>query len=324
MNAFDGCVICKSRKIGKKYHKFGHDLVRCRKCGLVFSEPGFDEEKVLNRYGRDFFVDEYLPIFNADERSFDLELINRHYSLFLNMLAPFFEPGKKMLDVGCGAGFFLKAASERGWDAEGVEISDYAAEYARGVVKQKVYTGKLESVDLTPASYDIITLLDTIEHLFTPHIGINLIYKLLSKGGILFIQTPDYNSLSRLLLGKDWAVLSPFEHIHYFSHKTLNLLLEREGFEQININNHIFFHPDYTHDKKALRYKLWRKSYAYIAQKPFFKKIQKINLHELRAMSDVFFEIESPAIFRSRVKALLYSGIRRILKGDGLIAIAKK
>jgi hypothetical protein len=114
------CVLCQSQNFRVIYRKFNLNLVRCKNCRLVYTNPRLIEKELLTRYGQEYFYNEYLPIFNADSTRFDLETVNKHYSLYINLLQPFYKPGKNLLDLGCGPGFFLKSAERAGWTAEGV------------------------------------------------------------------------------------------------------------------------------------------------------------------------------------------------------------
>ena len=76
-------------------------------------------------------------------------------------------------------------------------------------------------------------MFDVIEHLFEPRAVLQALASALGPGGMLVISTPNIDSASRYLLGPDWAVLSPLEHVYYFSEDSLRRLLEATGFAQV-------------------------------------------------------------------------------------------
>ena len=79
----------------------------------------------------------------------------------------------------------------------------------------------------------MVVMLEVLEHLFEPQQELESVRSVLQPGGLLLITTPNFNALSRLALGNDWAVLSPEEHVYYFTEGTLTTLLRRVGFHAI-------------------------------------------------------------------------------------------
>jgi SAM-dependent methyltransferase len=134
----------------------------------------------------------------------------------------------RLLDVGCALGDFLIEAERVGWLAEGVEVSDFAAAHARdrGL---RVHAGELERSGLADASYDVITLYDTIEHLQDPVGTLREIRRVLAPGGLLHLVTPNVASLQARLLGRRWYHYKPGEHLYYFSPLTLRRAIEAAG-----------------------------------------------------------------------------------------------
>jgi len=306
------CNLCRSSKFRIIYKKFGLCLVKCKECSLVYAYPKMPENEIFKRYSKDYLFNEYLTIFQADQQSYNIELILAHYSLYLQLLDSFSGEGKKILDIGCGPGFFLKAVEERDWQGEGVEISEAAVKYAEDVVKVKVHHGKLEDIGFSPGSFDAVVLLDALEHLSNPLQTVRHCFDLLKKNGILILNTPDYNSLSRVILGKDWAVLSPAEHLYNFTQRTLSRLLRDAKFRSVKMYNLIQFNPDCTHNKNSYRYKAWKRMSHFLDKSAFFHRIKTKNYHRvLRALE------EGNKISR-------YRFIRKFFRGDVLIAIAKK
>lgn len=266
------CRLCGRRNSRPYATKFGLYLVKCRSCGLVYAEPRLTEADIMKRYSPEYFFKEYLPVFRADEKSFDLDLVRGHYHLYLRLIAPLAGPGRRLLDVGSGAGFFLKAAESDGWDVEGVEVSEAAAGYAARVLGVKVRQAKLEGVGFGADSFDVVTLLDTIEHLGDPERAMAEILRILKPGGRLILNTPDLGSHSRRVFGTNWAVLTPAEHLQNYTGKTLRRTLEKAGFRVVGIRNLLQFDPEYTHDKASRRYHRWKKRLERERTKKFLEK----------------------------------------------------
>ncbi len=134
-----------------------------------------------------------------------------------------------LLDVGCGAGVLLTAASER-WRTKGVELCAWAAREARERFGLDVFEGTVEEAGYPADAYDAVTMLDVIEHLPNPRETVAEIHRVLRPGGVLFVLTPDLSTVVSRLMGSWWWGLRP-AHLYYFSRANLVALLERSGFE---------------------------------------------------------------------------------------------
>jgi len=306
------CNLCLSSRFKKVYKKFGLSLVKCRNCGLVYAYPRIPEDEILKRYSKDYLFNEYLTIFQADQRNYNMELVRAQYALYLQLLDSLYGEKNRILDIGCGPGFFLKAAEERGWKGEGVEVSKAAVQYAEEVVHVKVHHGQLQDIPLSPGSFDAVVLLDAIEHLFDPLGTIKDCYHLLSKDGVLILNTPDYNSLSRFILGKDWAVLSPAEHLYNFTQSTLYQMLRKAKFNSVKIHNLLQFNPDCTHNQNSCRYKLFEMINESLKRLSFFQVLQKQSHKRILKM------------FEGEDHSWGYKMLELFLRGDTLIAVANK
>jgi 2-polyprenyl-3-methyl-5-hydroxy-6-metoxy-1,4-benzoquinol methylase len=200
-----------------EYRGYGR-VVRCRKCGLVRLSP---------RPGPGFLTEAYRtsqdPLYMTEHAS---RLANAR--AWLRLVERHAQPGR-LLDVGCGAGVLLEAASPR-WQVAGVEPSAWAAAEARRTLGAEVFEGSLESAKLPDAGFDVVTMLDVIEHVPSPRQALAEVKRILKPGGAVFILTPDIGAPMARLMGRWWWGLRP-AHLYYFSRTTLVNMLEREGFE---------------------------------------------------------------------------------------------
>jgi 2-polyprenyl-3-methyl-5-hydroxy-6-metoxy-1,4-benzoquinol methylase len=188
-----------------------HTLVRCTACGMVVLPQG----QVAADYG-DAEDPYYLE--QAEER-----IANAHL-LLDNVPA-----GGRLLELGCACGFLLAAARERGFSVQGIEMSVWASDYARRELGLDVATGRLETLELPAASYDVVVLADVIEHLSDPRDTVRRLHALLKPGGRLVVLTPDIGSWMARLAGTRWWGLLD-DHYFYFSRSTLRRLLEQEDY----------------------------------------------------------------------------------------------
>ncbi len=137
-----------------------------------------------------------------------------------------------ILDVGCGDGHFLEVAKQRGWNIYGTEFTDKAIELClkKGINIKK---GILNRTDFKELTFDIITSFEVIEHINNPMEELNKFNILLRKNGLLYITTPNFNSLSRYYLKQNWNVIEYPEHLCYYTKKTLVKLAELNSFSEL-------------------------------------------------------------------------------------------
>jgi 2-polyprenyl-3-methyl-5-hydroxy-6-metoxy-1,4-benzoquinol methylase len=152
----------------------------------------------------------------------------RHHLLALEEVAGPGE-GRPLLDVGAYTGVFVEVAAARGWQAMGVEPSQWATSVAqaRGL---PVYQGTLDAEMLAGHRFDVITMWDVIEHLDDPAGEVAKARQLLNPGGFMAIHTMDIDSLTARIMGRRWPWLMDM-HIQYFSQETMSRLLRDQGLE---------------------------------------------------------------------------------------------
>ena len=145
-------------------------------------------------------------------------------------------PGKSILDVGCGYGTHLELAAELGLKCFGVELSDYARKKARERLGTRAYI--VERVtDLIPHAFDMILMLDVIEHLPEPY---TLLYHLFSIGAIanhtrLIVTTPNAGSSDAQRAPLTWTYRHPPSHLTYYRAETLTTLFRKLLFKNIDV-----------------------------------------------------------------------------------------
>ncbi len=198
-----------------------HTIVQCLNCGLVYTNPRFDDEQILDSY---VAVEDPLYL---EEREGRVLTFERHLRPLEKIKAP---PGK-LLDVGAYTGVFVEIAAQHGWEAYGVEPSHWAVEQARACGLHMI-EGTLASPELEAASFDVMTMWDVIEHVTDPLGEIRQAQRLLKPGGLIVIHTMDIDSLFARLIGSRWPWLMEM-HIYYFSQRTLRAMLEKAGFTVI-------------------------------------------------------------------------------------------
>ncbi len=221
------CLLC-----GSPSHFFGnkssYTLYTCDNCTFTFVHP------IPN--SRDVYTEGYFTGASAHSGyanyDADKEAMVPTFEKYLKRIA-LLVPGKRMLDVGAATGFFLQIAKRFGFNVYGVEISSYASGQAtkKGIL---MITGTLNDVPKSPL-FDVITILDVIEHVGDPYAECLRAHALLERGGLLVINTPDIGSLYARLMGEKWHLIIPPEHLFYFNRKNMRIMLEKIGFEVVSI-----------------------------------------------------------------------------------------
>ena len=136
----------------------------------------------------------------------------------------------RYLDIGCSTGFVVEAAREQGWHAAGIDLNPSAVEFGRrrGLDLRAV---ALEDAGCDPGTLDAVSLFDVIEHLLAPSAVIAAAARLLKPNGIVFAYVPNYDSASRLLMGKEAHFIWPTHHLNYYTPATVSDLMRHHGLE---------------------------------------------------------------------------------------------
>lgn len=259
------CLMCRSLRHRVVFTESGIDILRCEDCGHVFSSFRADPH-YSGYWGADVAPGEHYYWSKARA--------NMHRDFFQR-----FGVGRsgRLLDMGSGLGFFVKAAaSQPGWDAYGCEISPAAVKFAREQLGLKnVVCSPPQDVDLPRASFDIITIWDVLDHILHPDPLLSRCHALLKQDGVLFIRTPNISTqLLRVRLLKafggiraDTKYLQGADHAHHYSAVSIEQLLHRNGFTDVSF---IHLHPIETGEG-------WRR--------PLINGAKNMSFHALRALA---------------------------------------
>jgi 2-polyprenyl-3-methyl-5-hydroxy-6-metoxy-1,4-benzoquinol methylase len=176
--------------------------------------------------------------------------------------------GKSLLDVGAGSGILVEQALSLGLDSFGIEPSKWLQEQATTKYQLPVSLGTLPhpSIDRT---FDIITLIDVIEHVPNPKELIKVICNQMHEKSSLVIITPDVNSLIAKLLGWKWWHYR-VAHIGYFTQTTLDLLMENLGLHRIYKSRPCWY---FTAEYLLQRVNIYLPKFLQIPQMRIFKNI---------------------------------------------------
>ncbi len=244
------CICCLSDKIvSRPIDKLG--FLCCRNCGFVFKskEKIQDPQKQIQNHYQ--YLDPHRCVAES-KRSF--------FNFALSYLSKHADEDKNILDVGCGYGYFLKMAANRGWLVKGVEITSDAAGRSRELVGEKnIFHGLINEANFPVNFFDAVTLWDVLVFVDDPFEDLTECYRIMkSKATIgirvrnVFFQKMVYQIYSPIKnLGRGIGLKNPYVfHPYCFSASALEQILRRAGFENIQITNSPLTHGDpYSHTR---------------------------------------------------------------------------
>jgi 2-polyprenyl-3-methyl-5-hydroxy-6-metoxy-1,4-benzoquinol methylase len=162
-----------------------------------------------------------------------------------------YRPSGRLLDVGAGSGILVEEALAAGFQAEGIEPSRSLLEQGRAH-DLPLHHGVLPSSEV-PGPYDVVTLVDVIEHVGDPVKLLTQAAALLSASSIVVIVTPDVSSFAARLLGWRWWHYR-IAHIGYFNRDNLALALRRAGLEMLEVSRPAWYFPASYLAERALTF----------------------------------------------------------------------
>lgn len=241
------------------------DLVRCRGCGLVRVEPLPGSEEVRGLYGENYFLRDFSCGVRAGTYLETDATRVEEYRELLDIIRGY-RPLGRFLEVGCAAGSFLNYARRAGYEAEGVDVSPWAAQKAREQFGLTVHTGRLTEVQLPERQFDVVFLGDILEHESEPVEFLAEIKRVLRPWGLLAMKVPTYvNSFyyrTARLIPISWTMgrldnrllealklsftgprLPPY-HLYEYSYQNIRRLCVKSGLRVID-RRHSLLVPDF-------------------------------------------------------------------------------
>ncbi|MBC8186035.1 class I SAM-dependent methyltransferase [candidate division KSB1 bacterium] len=218
------CKVCKNTSKTDFELAFKKDLleiVRCNKCSFIFIPPYFRKQIKYTEY-----KDE--SVLKQVQAGNDWIKIQRHKLRYKSIRK--YKPKGKLFDLGVGWGHFLYTGKLRGYETEGIEISEMPYIYAKENLKLNVQHIDFFNLPEKPLFYDIITLWDVLEHIDNCDEMIEKCSRMVKEDGIIVIQVPQIDSYFAKRHKEKWKMMG-LDHVNYFSKNTIKKLLEQYGFE---------------------------------------------------------------------------------------------
>jgi 2-polyprenyl-3-methyl-5-hydroxy-6-metoxy-1,4-benzoquinol methylase len=233
------CICCGARRWAVIYD----GIVGCGACGYQRISQELTLADLESIYGHAFFSGDKYHDYAADKA-----ILQRNFEVRLRSVLRLCQtrgngPARHLdlLEVGAAYGFFLELAKPHFRSARGIDIAREATAAAREAGLD-VTTGDLLDAHLEPESFDVIAMWDTIEHLNRPELYCARVLELLRPGGLFVATTGDVSSLLARVQRRKWRLYDPPVHVHYFSRRSLGMLLFNLGFGVVAFESCAFTH----------------------------------------------------------------------------------
>lgn len=235
------CPVCSSLDVTSK--PFGYSFnskwlggFECGECGIIFIHPQPTAEEIVQMYSKEYFEGDFRCGYAGSY--FDEKTMSSLEDGALIQHIKKFKLTGKFLEIGCAGGAFLHAAQKAGYDVQGVEFSDVAAQLAREKFGLDVITGDVRDAKYPSNMFDVVFMGDVLEHLPKPVAVCKEVFRVLAPGGVFVIECPmQTNTLfSRVgflaynLLRKKATVHLPPYHLFEYRPTSMATMLRRVGF----------------------------------------------------------------------------------------------
>jgi SAM-dependent methyltransferase len=225
------CPLCGGS--GRPHFQAGeHRFYKCGNCHSGFVAPTPDDEFLTTFYSR------YHLSF-SDGGGYELREARMEADFpakadLVRVIAG--NESMRLLDVGCGKGFFVKACRDTGIDAVGIDLSDNAIRHATEVLQVPAYCGLIEDMTEELGQFDAVTLWATIEHLPRPIETLKAIRNVLKPGGVIFADTGIADDLLERSLPGVTQWYDPPQHLFVFSEAGMRAAMKAAGFDVIHVD----------------------------------------------------------------------------------------
>lgn len=216
-------VIYSARRPPDRIH---YKILKCQKCGLIFSSPILKPSRITEFYTE--------SVCSYDEQ---VPYLIKAYMKEFQRIEPFLPKNPKILEIGCGNGFFLEALRKKGIkDLFGVEASSKMVSEATPYFKNRIIKDVFKQKQFPDNNFDAVLCFHTLDHIVDPNRFIKLVKKVLKPGGFILFVVHNTDSIFAKLFGEKWPIFD-IEHIFLFNKNTLYFLFSKHKFRSIQTFN---------------------------------------------------------------------------------------
>jgi 2-polyprenyl-3-methyl-5-hydroxy-6-metoxy-1,4-benzoquinol methylase len=235
------CHICGSKDhefVFKGFDRLHHIpgnffIYRCEGCGLFTTHPILEPGEMAHYYPDDYIC--YLPAIEDETNKlkyFDrLLALKKRVKIIKNKM----KRVGRILDIGCATGILLSGMQKEGWECVGIEPDEKAANYARERFGFNVINGYLEDTNFPNDHFDVITILDVLEHVNNPAMFLGELRRILKPNGWVFATLPNSSAWEKQIFGPYWVGWEVPRHYSTYNPKNIHRFLTRNQFKNINV-----------------------------------------------------------------------------------------
>lgn len=222
------CPLCSS----SWQHSITPHLHRCRSCGIAYNS----NHRVLS-YGPEYFTSDYSNQYGRTYAEDHENIYRMSQSRITEIMRHANRPGLSVLDIGSALGFFLECARDNGAGrVMGVEISRYAADYAKKELSVDTLSGSFDEVDIAE-TFDVVSAWYFLEHCPDPLAVLKRIYGILGPGGVFAFSAPSVFGPLFLFHRDEWVQTHPVDHRIDFTPKGAVRVLKKIGFTNVTVRS---------------------------------------------------------------------------------------
>ena len=223
------CLICNSTNVTLSNRLPYFDVMKCLNCEVLFTNKFPTSKKIIDIYSENYYSP-WTDSAGTIPKSVEL-MKKKTFKAYLNLLPRYIKlKRKKLLDIGCATGFLLETAREKGCDCWGVELNPFGAKESSKKFPKKIFNGILENSKFKNDFFDIVTMIDLIEHTQNPLAVMKEVRRITKKGGYVLMVTPNVGGMWAKVLGKKWTNFKE-EHLFYFKENSLKYMINKSGFK---------------------------------------------------------------------------------------------
>lgn len=302
----DICPVCNNNGSKNLFSSVSNQATygirQCMKCSLAWTVPLYDESKDIyddkQYYGSG--SNKFIPILQNIRSRLSRIRAKRYLSMIPNSVKQL-----KILDVGCAEGRLLKSFLEVGCDCYGIEHKSYPRERFLESDRITYYAGDIDTLELEPASFDMIIMWHVLEHVDSPDRVISIIHDFLKPDGIFILAVPNFSCTEAKIFRKHWFHLDIPWHKFHFTGRSLEYLLSKNRFKIVGKNYFCVEQGPFGLLQSILNWLGWPRNELYEAMKGgiFFQRILP-----LFTQSFIAILILVPCVFVSWLRSKMKEG----------------
>ncbi len=229
--AVDKCPVCNSPERNPFLTRMGLDIYRCGECDHRYMNPRIKFDTLVQLYADDKTASDVYT------QPVQIDIDTKKYLYGLDLIERLNPPSmKKIMDIGCGSGGFLRIANETGWEyCIGVDANERYADIYKETKGVQFLQSSFEHLDHEKigTGYDCIAMWNVLEHLYDIQSIVSDVRDMLKPGGLLFIMVPNIESLASRIIREKSATFN-WKHVSHFTRGSLEKLMTSCGLESVH------------------------------------------------------------------------------------------